>query len=93
MEKIYTFYESTEGGVAKTISVKESDLTEKQLDLITGELVNSFNKAPLEVRNRFMRLIINEWTTTASEKKMKLLYDLIRGKNNREFDDALNTLF
>lgn len=53
-EKIYSFSVAEEGGKEKIITVRESDLSKDQLDLILGELCSQYQEAPLSVRNSFI---------------------------------------
>lgn len=66
-EKTYTFT-AQNGFVAdgiwketKTI-VKESELTQPQKDLLLGNLINTFNQCPDEVKTRFINGIAEKLT-------------------------------
>lgn len=53
-EKTYTFTHSTGPGKTETITVKESDLTQQQKDLLLGELLRRWEDSPEIVKAEFM---------------------------------------
>ncbi len=55
IEKEYTFSKNLMGGEPPYVfTVKESDLTQPQKNLLLGEIINSFNNLPEELKDKFM---------------------------------------
>lgn len=74
--RTYKFAEKTKNGT-KTVELKETELTKKHKELILGNLINEFNKAPREVQMQFLQLVVSN-TKTEESKIIKLKPHIIK---------------
>lgn len=85
-EKKYTFNVSRGGGRGpRTYTKTEDNLTQRELDFLLGDILNSFNKAPAKVKEMFldqifMYLMQNNKDNTPQEEISRELNNILDGE-------------
>ena len=71
--KTYTFTKSKGGGIEETYTLKESELTQKEKDLLLGELLKVWDNSPIDTQISFMQMMC----------------DAVKDKNTERFKNVI----
>lgn len=74
--KTYTFTQSKGKGTEKTYTLKESELKQREKDLLLGELIRQWEDSPVDTQIRFM----------------KMMCDAVKGKNEERFKNVIKPI-
>lgn len=70
-ERQYQFTEHTSETESRTYVKKESELSQKEIDVLLGNLVKDFNSCPRKAQEAFIQLLVNESKAVTEVPKVK----------------------